>query len=67
VGPAWHALSSFLLAVVPVSVWARSIADLEGLIGQLYPAILIARVVSLQFVPRCGPNPDESGKTYRGR
>ncbi|HEY6978914.1 MAG TPA: ion channel [Chitinophagaceae bacterium] len=28
---------------------ARSLANLEGLIGQLYPAILIARLVSMEF------------------
>ncbi len=28
---------------------ARSLATLEGLIGQLYPAVLIGRLVSLQI------------------
>jgi hypothetical protein len=28
---------------------ARSLANLEGLLGQLYPAILIARLVSMEF------------------
>jgi len=28
---------------------ARSLANLEGLVGQLYPAILIARLVSMEF------------------
>jgi len=49
-----------------VNVWARSIATLEGLIGQLYPAILTARLVSLRIGSRSGPNPDESEKTDRG-
>lgn len=34
--------------IVPVHPFARSLANLEGLIGQLYPAILIARLVSLE-------------------
>lgn len=34
---------------IPVS---RSIANLEALIGQLYPAILIARLVSMEFMDR---------------
>ncbi len=34
--------------ITPVARAARSMAMLEGLIGQLYPAIIIARLVSLQ-------------------
>ena len=33
--------------VTPVHHAARSLALLEALVGQLYPAILIARVVTL--------------------
>jgi uncharacterized MnhB-related membrane protein len=33
--------------IAPVSAYARSLAMMEALIGQLYPAILIARLVSL--------------------
>jgi 4-amino-4-deoxy-L-arabinose transferase-like glycosyltransferase len=33
--------------IVPVAPQARSLANLEGLIGQLYPAIVLARLVSL--------------------
>jgi hypothetical protein len=40
--------------LIPASPWARSIANLEGLVGQLYPAILIARLVSLEVLPRSG-------------
>lgn len=34
--------------ILPLRPEARSLATLEGLIGQLYPAILIGRLVSLQ-------------------
>jgi hypothetical protein len=36
--------------ITPVATSARSMANMEGLIGQLYPAILIARLVSLQIM-----------------
>lgn len=35
--------------ILPVGPVARSLATLEGLIGQLYPAVLIGRLVSLQI------------------
>jgi hypothetical protein len=35
--------------ITPVHPMARSLANLEGLIGQLYPAILIARLISMEF------------------
>jgi hypothetical protein len=35
--------------IVPVAPAARGLATMEGLVGQLYPAILIARLVSLQL------------------
>ena len=35
--------------ITPVHPLARSIANFEALIGQLYPAILIARLVSMEF------------------
>jgi hypothetical protein len=35
--------------ITPVNQFARSLANLEALNGQLYPAILIARLVSLDF------------------
>jgi len=34
--------------ITPVATSARSLAMLEALTGQLYPAIIIARLVSLQ-------------------
>jgi hypothetical protein len=43
--------------ILPVSPAARSLATMEGLIGQLYPAVLIGRLVSLQLASRQGgPN-----------
>ena len=38
--------------ITPVYPVARTLAAGEGLVGQLYPAILIARLVSLQIVSR---------------
>lgn len=35
--------------IVPVMAVTRSLATLEGLVGQLYPAVLIGRLVSLQI------------------
>jgi Ion channel len=35
--------------IVPIHPLARSFANLEGVIGQLYPATLLARLVSLQI------------------
>ena len=46
--------------ISPVARAARSLAMLEALIGQLYPAVILARLVSL---PRDGPPP--SGDTQR--
>ena len=38
--------------IVPIAPQARSFANLEGLIGQLYPAIVLARLVSLHLAGR---------------
>ena len=35
--------------ITPVYPLARSLANFEALIGQLYPAILIARLVTMEF------------------
>jgi hypothetical protein len=35
--------------LTPVNVYARSLTSLEALYGQLYPAILIARLVSMEI------------------
>ena len=39
----------------PVHALARSLANLEALIGQLYPAILLARLVSLELTSGAKP------------
>ena len=38
--------------VTPLSPVAKQFAVLEGLIGQLYPAILLARLVSMELAGR---------------
>lgn len=38
--------------ITPVAAFARSLAMLEGLIGQLFPAILLARLVALEIEDR---------------
>jgi len=38
--------------IIPVHPLDRSLANLEALVGQLYPAILIARLVSLELMRR---------------
>jgi len=41
--------------IVPVSAAARYATITEGMVGQLYPAIFIARLVSLSLLDRAGP------------
>jgi voltage-gated potassium channel Kch len=36
--------------IVPVHPFSRTLATVEALVGQLYPAILLARLVSLSVV-----------------
>ena len=43
--------------ITPVNVFARSLSNLEALDGQLYPAILIARLVSMEFTATRNNNP----------
>jgi hypothetical protein len=38
--------------IVPVHPFARSLCNIEGIIGQLYPATLRARLVSLAVANR---------------
>jgi voltage-gated potassium channel Kch len=38
--------------IVPIHPLARSVANLEAVIGQLYPATLLARLVSLELEHR---------------
>jgi len=40
--------------IVPVHPYARSLANIEAVIGQLYPATLLARLVTLQLEHRRG-------------
>jgi voltage-gated potassium channel Kch len=35
--------------ITPALASTRSLANIEALVGQLYPAILIARLVSMEF------------------
>jgi cation transport ATPase len=44
--------------VLPVHAVARSLVSLEAVVGTLYPAILIARLVSVVVVPGRGTDPD---------
>ncbi len=41
--------------IVPLHPYARSLANLEAVIGQLYPATLLARLVSLEITGRRKP------------
>ena len=38
--------------IVPVYPFARSLANLESLLGQLFPAIFLARLVTLEVADR---------------
>jgi hypothetical protein len=38
--------------ITPLSAAARNLSNLEGLVGQLYPAILLGRLVSLEITHR---------------
>ena len=38
--------------ITPINPVARSLANLEGIIGQLFPAITLARLVSMQLSQR---------------
>ena len=40
--------------IAPLNPMARNMANLESIIGQLYPATLLARLVSLELVDRRG-------------
>jgi|WetSurSiteA1Bulk_404760.scaffolds.fasta_scaffold76394_2 hypothetical protein len=42
--------------ILPVSSAARSICNLESIMGQLYPAILIARLISLETAAKSNDN-----------
>jgi hypothetical protein len=38
--------------IVPIHPYARSLANIEAVIGQLYPATLLARLVTLELKSR---------------
>ena len=40
--------------ITPVNPVARSLCNFEGIIGQLYPAIILARMITL-YTPKAGP------------
>ncbi len=40
--------------IAPVHPFARSLCNVEAVIGQLYPATLLARLVSLEIGSRSG-------------
>jgi hypothetical protein len=48
--------------ITPVYSLARSFSNLESLTGQLYPAIIISRLVSMSFKPSIGENKTASVK-----
>jgi Ion channel len=41
--------------IAPLHPYARGLANVEAIIGQLYPATLLARLVTLQLADRIGP------------
>jgi Ion channel len=45
--------------ILPASLVTRSLANIEGLIGTLFPAILIARLVSMEIAARETKNPKD--------
>jgi hypothetical protein len=48
--------------ITPLTAFARSLAIAEALLGQLFPAVLIARLVSLEIASRS----DGEGQGFRG-
>mgnify|MGYP003693594491 FL=1 len=38
--------------ILPTNLVSRTLANMEGLVGQLFPAILIARLVSMEIAAR---------------
>lgn len=53
--------------ILPVAQAARGLATMEALTGQLYPAILIARLVSLEIASRHGAPPRPPGNDDASR
>ena len=48
--------------ILPTSLVTRSLANIEGLMGTLFPAILIARLVSMEIAARETKNMDQPSK-----
>jgi ion channel len=48
--------------IVPIHPVARSLSNLEAIIGQLYPATLLARLVTLELEGRASRRRDNGGK-----
>jgi hypothetical protein len=72
-GAAWRFATDVILTFVvaigvvaitdhrtPVSRMVRSLSILEALVDQLYPAVIIARLVSLEFVSDPESNPRQA-------
>jgi len=53
--------------ITPVDPLARSLASLEALVGQLYPAILLARLVTLATMHETSPPQDTTDETKARR
>ena len=51
--------------IMPIHPFARSLANLEGIIGQLYPTVLLARVVTLELAHRRSRNRRTSNQASR--
>lgn len=52
--------------IYPVHPIARSLCNLETIIGQLYPATLLARLVTLEVANGSEPSSDEGSRDNRG-
>ena len=51
--------------ILPVHPFARCLANLEAIIGQLYPATLLARIVTLELAHRRGRSRRLDGEAWR--
>jgi hypothetical protein len=51
--------------IVPVHPFVRCLANLESIIGQLYPATLLARIVTLELAHRGAKNGNSDGEALR--
>ncbi len=51
--------------IVPIHPFARCLANMEAIIGQLYPATLLARIVTLELAHRRGGGRRSDGQAWR--